>query len=878
MLINGTFQGKLLKFVLSVTCISILLVVLYGVHYFRKKDEINNVIDRINKLDVNLIMDIKSQTDFIKYDAVDTNFHKKGTSAYIETHKMLRTNIDEIISSFKRDNYTSILNIHTDLDSLVVLLNQINMEFENIIIDTKVRGFKDFGTEGEMRKYAHMLENAAINQTTVLSLRRHEKDYIIRKEPVYIEELNKLGAEFKNYIDNRFVSKTPYKDSINALLTNYLIEFNEMVKLEEKIGLFKGSGIIQNLERLFEASVNIIESINNKAYLEKNLMFRKLGLNAIWFIVVLISINIIVSIYLSKHITKPLQRLTSFITSVTKNNFRYCKFPDFENSDNEIFILITEFKEMLVQLQTREKERDVAEAALRENETRYRNLADMLPQSIFEADSDCNLTYFNKTMASVFRYNTSDSKPPLKISDILNTDCETLMESENTSGIDYVARKQNGEEFPVLLYASKIIKNNIISGLRGIMVDITEKKQYTEELKEQKLKAEQADRLKSAFLANMSHEIRTPLNSIVGFSQILSSSGMDERTKLEYAGYIRNSSDLLLKIINDILDIAKIESGQLKITYSDFDINSLVDKIEVQANEIKKNSKKDFLEIRMFKYFKSKEFNIYSDHHRLEQVLINLISNAIKFTMRGIIEIGYNATETHVEFFVKDTGIGISDEMQKSIFDRFVQVEEPNKKIHDGTGLGLSICKSIIELLGGRIWVRSCLDQGSIFYFEIPLIIHLSPVINQIKFEKKDIDYNSFIGEKILIAEDIDFNFLFLHEGLKPLGLSIIRAFNGAEAIEIIKSNPDISLILMDMRMPEIDGYEASQRIKAINPAVSIIATTANAITGDKEKCIAAGCDYYMSKPIKIEELIEMIGLNIINKSTSHTLEPNKIA
>jgi PAS domain S-box-containing protein len=874
MWLSNTFRGKLLKFVSGLSLISIFLVVLYGVHYIRKKDEINNIIDRINKLSINLIMDIKSQTDFIKYDAIDTSFHINKTSYNLDLHSRLKTNIQETLNSFKKDKYLSQLNIRNELDTLEVLLNNIDNEFENIVMNIKLRGFKDYGIEGEMRTYAHMLEKSQINPTYVLSLRRHEKDYIIRKEARYINQLNQLGAEFKTYIKNHSNSGSRYSDSLNNILNKYLFEFNKMVKIEEEIGLYKSNGIIQSLERQFAETTSIIEQVNNNVYVEKTNMFKKLELNTIIFFIVLVTTIIIVCISLSKYITDPLNSLTSFISGVTENNFKFSKFPEFGNPDRELTILITEFKKMFNQMHINERERDIAEASLRENETKYRNLSDMLPQSVFETDYNCKLTYYNKTLAETILNDPSSSNKELYISEILRTDSETLLEHDYSIGVDYIAYKNNGETFPVLLYASRIIRNNTFIGLRGIMVDITEKKRYTEELQEQKLKAEQADKLKTAFLANMSHEIRTPMNSIVGFSQILTLPDIDLQTKHEYAGYIRNSSDLLLKIINDILDISRIESGQFSLEYSDFDLNPFMDKVGAQANEIMKIHKKEHLNVKIVNNFENEAFMINSDILRLEQVLINLITNAVKFTSSGLIEIGYEPKKNNkIGFYVKDTGIGIEAQKIDLVFERFVQIEEVNRKQQQGTGLGLSISKSIIELMGGTIGVHSVVNQGSVFFFEIPCVIRLNPEPNQKVTLHTEVARSYFKGEKLLIAEDVDYSYILLREGLKPLGMEIMHASNGAEALKTLILHPEIEIVLMDMRMPVMDGYEASAKIKALNPSVYIIATTAYAFTGDEEKCIRAGCDFYLSKPIKIEALIKRIGTVLLKKTKKHKTE-----
>ncbi len=866
MKIGNTFRGKLLTSFLLLSAFTILTIIIYCLYFLRKKDLINESLMMFTDLKVSYIQDIRLLSDFIRFDALDTSFHIMGTSKNLEAHKSVNKRTDEILASIRKSRFTSRLNIQSDLDSLEYLRKAMKMEFDEIVTNIRIRGFKDYGVEGEMRKYAHLLESSGTNKELLLSMRRHEKDYIIRKEPQYIDKLNRSGSELMNRIQSTEKMVPPYKDSLIELATNYIQRFNYLVAIEEKIGLYKNSGIKQDLESIFSKSETVINRIAEKGNLEKDIMIRRLELNAFWFFSLLILVNVLISVFLSTFITNPLRDLTVFVSNITRNNFSSDKLQSIRYADHEIKILLSEFSKMMEYLYAREAERDEAERALRENETKYRNLADLLPQSIFETDKECVLTYYNRTMADTFGLNESVTVSGLKITDILNTDCETLLNKEHSSsGTDFIARKKDGEEFPVLLYVTSIRKYDELEGMRGIIVDITEKIRYTEELKEQKAKAEQADKLKSAFLANMSHEIRTPMNSIVGFSQILTQPDLDQESRQEYAGYISNSSDLLLKIINDILDVARLESGQFKVSYSDFNLNMLMNKIAVQTNEMKRNRNKSHIAIRVFKYYENKDFCINSDQHRLEQVLINLVSNAIKFTHQGLIEVGYRISDKKIlEFFVKDTGIGIPPDKIDIVFERFTQVEEVNNKQYEGTGLGLSICKSIVELLGGRIWVDSIPGTGSVFSFEIPLLNNSFVIEEEVSIPQVACTSELFEGVKLLIAEDVEFNYLFLREGLKPYKMKILRAVNGEEAVNIIAEDPDIPVVLMDMRMLVMDGYEATKRIKNINSSIRIIATTAYAISGEKEKCIEAGCDNYVSKPIQIRHLIDIIGKYIV--------------
>ncbi len=878
MKIGKSFRGKLLTSFLLLSAFTTLTVFIYGLYFLRKKDGINESLMLINNLKVSYIEDIKLLSDFIRFDATDTSFHILGTSKNLKTHESVNRNTDELLISIRKNKHISGHLIQSDIDSLVYLKKAMSKEFDKIVTSIKIRGFKDFGVEGDMRMYAHMLESSGANQELLLTMRRHEKDYIIRKEPQYIDKLNKSGSEFKAYLNSKSDLKPPFKDSLIELTNNYINRFNYLVNMEEKIGLYKNSGTKQDLETIFIKSEIVINRITEKANQEKVIMIKRLELNSVWFFSLLIFVNILISVYYSSHITNPLKELTIFVSNITRNNFSSDKLHSIKYADNEIKILVSEFNKMMEYLHTRESERDEAEQALRENETKYRNLADLLPQSIFETDNECVLTYFNKTMANTFGLSDSVFGFGLKITEILSTDCTSLLNNDNSSsGIDFIARKKSGEEFPVLLYVSRIRKNGELEGMRGILVDITEKIRYTEELKEQKARAEQADKLKSAFLANMSHEIRTPMNSIVGFSQILTQPDLDQESRLEYAGYISNSSDLLLKVINDILDVARLESGQFKVSYSDFNLNMLMNKIGVQANEMKRNKNKTHLDIRILRYYEHKDFFINSDQHRLEQVLINLVNNAIKFTHQGIIEIGYRIGENRIiEFFVKDTGIGIPSEKIDIVFERFTQIEEVNNKQYEGTGLGLSISKSIVELLGGRIWVDSIYGTGTVFYFEIPLSINSFVHDEEESFILPEFSMEYFEGAKLLIAEDVEFNYLFLREGLKPYNMNIIRAFNGSEAVDIVTRYSDIPVVLMDMRMPVMDGYEATKLIKMVNPATKVIATTAYAMSGEKEKCIEAGCDAYISKPITIKTLVNTIGRYLIISKGLHLNDVDK--
>jgi signal transduction histidine kinase/ActR/RegA family two-component response regulator len=374
----------------------------------------------------------------------------------------------------------------------------------------------------------------------------------------------------------------------------------------------------------------------------------------------------------------------------------------------------------------------------------------------------------------------------------------------------------------------------------------------------EKIKAEESDRLKSAFLANMSHEIRTPLNGILGFSELLSYPSTTDDDRQEYTKIIRRASDDLLNIINDIIDISKIEAGLMNIYETDCHLNQLLQDVFVIFNNKKSQLKKDHIEIKMNNMLNDNRCLIKSDPLRLKQVLINLIGNALKFTEIGSVEFGYSlsANKTLI-FFVKDTGIGITSDDQAVIFERFRQSDYSVNRKYGGTGLGLSISKGFIELLGGKIWVKSELGTGSTFFFELPYK-PIKPSKEEAKIEAKAAEYD-WKDKIILIVEDNETNKRFIMEMLKKTKAKLHHVDNGKKAVDFIKANGNIDLALMDIQLPVMSGFEATRRIKEFNKNLPVIAVTANAMAEEKKKCFEAGCDDYVSKPIDVNHLLSLI-------------------
>ena len=390
-------------------------------------------------------------------------------------------------------------------------------------------------------------------------------------------------------------------------------------------------------------------------------------------------------------------------------------------------------------------------------------------------------------------------------------------------------------------------------------VDITERKKIETELVRAKEKAEQSDRLKTAFLQNLSHEVRTPLNTIVGFSERINTSKITEEKRALYTEIIIKSSFQLLSIVSDILTMSSIDTNQEIINNEKVCINSLISELELAFS--KQLGSKD-LKLKTKKFIKDNNFFVFTDSGKLNQILSSLLSNAIKFTNSGEIIFEYKVKEDYLEFFVKDTGIGIGNDKHELIFKRFVQADDTIQINYGGTGLGLSICKGLVEIMGGKIWVESELGKGSTFYFTIPKIKPILENSTENYLSQKNHITNEII---VLIAEDQEPNYLYLLELLSDFDCSVILAKNGVEAVNYCFNNKSISIVLMDIKMPVMDGYSAAKNIKEMRPDLPIIAQTAYATKQDFIKYNHI-FDDYLTKPYSADKLAEIINKHLYFK------------
>ena len=386
--------------------------------------------------------------------------------------------------------------------------------------------------------------------------------------------------------------------------------------------------------------------------------------------------------------------------------------------------------------------------------------------------------------------------------------------------------------------------------------DINKRKQTELELIRAKEKAEESDQLKSAFLTNMSHEIRTPMNGILGFTELLREPNLSSDDQQDYIQTIQISGARMLNTLNNIVDISKIESGLTKVDIYETNLN---EKIEFTYKFFKPEVEIKGLRFLVKISLPTNEAIINTDNEKVYAILTNLVKNAIKFTFEGSIEFGYEKKGEYIEFFVKDTGVGIPQNQKEIIFERFRQGSESHNRGYEGSGLGLSISKSYVEMLGGEIWVESEEGIGSTFYFTIPynpVTVEEIETIDVVPTEHQKVEIRKL---KILIVEDDEISYSLLSKTLQKISKEVLHTITGVQAVEACRNNPDIDLVLMDIRMPQMDGLEATRQIRQFNKDVIIIAQTAYAFAGDSEKAVISGCNDYISKPINKTLLYELI-------------------
>lgn len=418
---------------------------------------------------------------------------------------------------------------------------------------------------------------------------------------------------------------------------------------------------------------------------------------------------------------------------------------------------------------------------------------------------------------------------------------------------------KNGNEICLLTNGVPIIdKDGNFKGYRGVDIDITERKRAEQELIKAKEKAEAGDKLKSAFINNISHEIRTPLNGIVGFSEILMNQDLSEENKARFNAIIKKSSARLIRTITSYMDISMIMSGTFEVFSKPLELQTLLQDLK---EEFLEDCNEKHLRLVLDVPESLKKLNLVSDPEILHKILSHLLDNALKFTVKGEIRFGCIQKNDIIEFFVQDTGIGINSEKAKLIFENFTQADSSMTRGYEGSGLGLSISKGLVTLLNGQIRLKSLPGSGSTFLFTMPRS-STNTLVQKKEFESQE--YND--EPVILVAEDDDFNYQMIEIVLNREGFKAIRAENGLVAVSECKTNPEIRLILMDLKMPVMGGIEATREIKSILPDLPIIAITAFVSSNDEHEAMMSGCDDFITKPLNriklLKKINEFLGIN----------------
>jgi len=501
--------------------------------------------------------------------------------------------------------------------------------------------------------------------------------------------------------------------------------------------------------------------------------------------------------------------------------------------------------------------------ALQESEHRFKQVAEDAQEWIWEVDKDGLYTYASPVCQTLLGYSTDeivgkrhfyDFFVPERREELMNGAFETIAKGEQFRHFENPNIHKNGHIIILTTSGSPIIdENGNIKGYRGVDSDITERKKIMEELVFAKEKAEESDKLKTAFINNISHEIRTPINSILGFGQFLAEADLSAELRKEYFGIIKKSSTRLTNTVSDYIDIARIVSGTIEVHKKEFSLRPLFNEIIENAQALCDEKMIGFEAVIPSEPI---DITLNSDNEFIRKVLNILIDNALKFTKQGSIKCGFGISPGFLEFFVQDSGIGIPSEKLELIFNMFSQEDSSNTRGYEGSGLGLTIAQSLVKLLGGSIKVTSEKGKGSVFSFTVP---YKTLDVPKSTFISKTLASQNVNNLYVLIAEDDESSYLYIEAIMKIVGCNYIHVTNGAEAVKKCKQNPEINLVLMDIKMPVMNGLEATQLIHEFRPELPVIATTAYAQTGDEYRFLSAGCNGYLSKPVKKEHLLLLL-------------------
>jgi len=540
--------------------------------------------------------------------------------------------------------------------------------------------------------------------------------------------------------------------------------------------------------------------------------------------------------------------------------------------------------------------RDITEVVekqkeIQQSEERYRSMshlfrlmADNMPDMLWAKDLDKKYLFVNKVLCNEL-LKTSDTEEPIGKTleyfltreqaknpndpdwfnfgrNSRNTD-DFIMETGQAGVFDEFGNIEGRFSYMDVRKSPIRDENGKMIGIVGSARDVTHQKKTESELITAKERAEESDRLKSSFLANMSHEIRTPMNGILGFISLMQEPGVTPDEQQSYYEAVKSGGDRLLNTINDIIELSRIDSGEMHINNIDTNVSEMMLMLNATFSQ---EARKKGLHLINKEIEPTEQVSIFCDRSKLYGIMSNLVKNAIKYTKQGSIEMGFMTDSDRIRFYVKDTGIGIPKNRQKDIFDRFVQVDGSNTRVYEGSGVGLSLSKAYVEMMGGSIWVDSGDEVGSTFFFELP--VH--PIKRNVT-ENEVIDLtpmsDSDPGLRILIVEDDPSSFEYLSLILQRSNHRVFHTYTGFEAVELCRQHNKFDVILMDVKLPGIDGYETTRRIRDLGLELPIIAVSAFAFTEDQERAFKAGCDDYITKPVNKDSLFSKLDQYVQHKT-----------
>ncbi|MCG8580882.1 MAG: PAS domain-containing sensor histidine kinase [Bacteroidales bacterium] len=694
---------------------AILLTFLLANRYIKETRRINENKEYITDLKLKYLNSSVLISNFLSIESVNPQFFRSGKSQFIQ-QKYKQDSLIYDTFNYLKEEYRNNTQRKAAIAVLEDNMNRQELLFTKMVHKVWERGYKDFGLVGRMRRHAHNLESfPQLDKELLLSLRRREKDFIIRHEPQYINNFDSIMTQIRNKVHNSIID-SGVQNNCNEVLLLYSNCFHTLVQLDTEIGIHNNTGLKAELDSSqFEAQKKF-EQLQTMIDQDVDDAFFKLKLFFILGTIILFVFCLSISALLSRKISKPLTGFVQHLKVMKQGN--YDKVPELEvkQYSYEIKILYEAYNSLLQQLAIHDNEKNILINKLLSSEEKYRNMADRLPQSIFETNSKGQFKYVNSHWKKSFGYKETDLGSKITLDSLIITKKHNREQARIN---EVAAKRKDGSWFPALLYTDDIIIDGRINGVRGVVIDISDRYRYLKMLKTERKKALAADKLKSAFIANVSHEVRTPLNAVLGYSHLLKDRLRDH---FDDEGFIRQiiaNGNQLLHLFDDIMDFSLIKTDQFKVNRIEIDVNSLLHSQQTLVSNIRATINKPDLIVNFIK-LPNTTF-IESDAQRINTIFRHLIQNAFKFTNKGQIDIGAYESEHQLIFFVKDTGMGISKDEQQVIFEPFRQIDEGLARSYQGAGIGLALCKALTTTLDGHIWLVSEPDEGSTFYFSLPI-------------------------------------------------------------------------------------------------------------------------------------------------------------